>query len=63
MSKMREQPWGKDLVLVAVTGWGQEEARRDSKAAGFDAHLVKPVDYPALMELLASRAPSRSVPT
>jgi signal transduction histidine kinase len=53
--KMREQPWGKDLLLVAVTGWGQEKARRDSRAAGFDAHMVKPVDYPALMKFLASR--------
>ncbi len=52
--RIREQPWGKTMVLVAVTGWGQEEDRRKSKDAGFDAHMVKPVDYAALMKLLAS---------
>ncbi|MDQ3776004.1 MAG: PAS domain S-box protein [Pseudomonadota bacterium] len=51
--RIREQPWGKTMVLIALTGWGQEEDRRKSKAAGFDVHLVKPVDYGALMELLA----------
>ena len=49
---MREQPWGKELVIVAVSGWGQEEDRRKSREAGFDAHLVKPVDYATLRELL-----------
>jgi CheY-like chemotaxis protein len=52
--KVRQQPWGKNVVLVAVTGWGQEEDRQKSRRAGFEAHLVKPVDYAALMELLAS---------
>ena len=40
-------------VLVALTGWGQEEDRRKAKAAGFDAHLVKPVDHDALTRLIA----------
>jgi len=40
-------------VLVALTGWGQEEDRRKAKAAGFDAHLVKPVDHDALTKLIA----------
>ena len=52
--KIREQPSGKDMTLVAVTGWGQEEDRRRARGAGFDLHMVKPVDYPALMDLLAS---------
>ncbi len=52
--RIREQPWGKTMVLVAVTGWGQDEDRRKSKDAGFDAHLVKPVDFGALMKLLAA---------
>ena len=52
--RIREQPWGKDLVLVALTGWGQEEDRHRSREAGFDAHMVKPVDHDALMKLLAS---------
>ena len=37
---IRQQAWGKDMLLVALTGWGQEEDRRQSLAAGFDAHLV-----------------------
>jgi CheY-like chemotaxis protein len=44
------------MVLVALTGWGQEEDRRKTKDAGFDHHLTKPVDYDALMQLLVSRA-------
>jgi PAS domain S-box-containing protein len=51
--RIREQPWGKSMVLVALTGWGQEEDRRQSKEAGFDHHMVKPVDFAALMGLLA----------
>ena len=51
--RIREQPWGKDMVLIALTGWGQDEDRRRSKAAGFDEHMVKPVDYEALMAVLA----------
>ena len=52
--RIREQPWGKDMVLVAVTGWGQEEDRRRSQEAGFNAHLVKPVDPAALQQMLAA---------
>ena len=50
--RIREQPWGKKMVIVAVTGWGQEEDRRQSKEAGFDHHVVKPVDYGLLSRLL-----------
>jgi PAS domain S-box-containing protein len=53
--RIREQPWGKTIVLVALTGWGQEEDRRRTVEAGFDAHMVKPVDPTALMKLLASQ--------
>jgi PAS domain S-box-containing protein len=52
--RMREKPWGKDLLLVALTGWGQEEDRRRSEDAGFDTHLVKPADQVVLMSLLAA---------
>lgn len=52
--RIREQPWGKEIVLVALTGWGQEEDRRLSKEAGFDHHMVKPLDFAALTEILAS---------
>jgi PAS domain S-box-containing protein len=51
---VREQPWGKDIVIIALTGWGQEDDRRRSKAAGFDGHLVKPVDYDKLLALLSA---------
>jgi signal transduction histidine kinase/ActR/RegA family two-component response regulator len=57
--KIREQCSGK-VVLVAMTGWGQEEDKRKSSEAGFDFHLVKPVDLDDLEELLASlEAPDR----
>ena len=46
------------MVLVALTGWGQEEDRRESREAGFDAHMVKPVDYAALTKLLAELQPA-----
>jgi signal transduction histidine kinase/ActR/RegA family two-component response regulator len=51
--RIREQSWGKDVILVAMSGWGKENDRVKSSAAGFDAHLVKPVDYAALMQVLA----------
>jgi CheY-like chemotaxis protein len=50
--RLREMPEGRDVLLVAQTGWGQEEDRRRTKAAGFDAHLAKPVDVAALMRLI-----------
>jgi PAS domain S-box-containing protein len=52
--RIRNEPWGKDVVLVALTGWGQEEDRQQSRDAGFDAHMVKPVDHEALEGFLAS---------
>ncbi|HJW50479.1 MAG TPA: PAS domain S-box protein [Burkholderiaceae bacterium] len=51
--RVRELPWGADTMLIALTGWGQEDDRRRSQEAGFDAHLVKPVDHAQLMQLLA----------
>jgi len=58
--KIREQPWGKGLILVAVTGWGQPEDRDRSKEAGFDTHIVKPVDHDQLMKLLAELLPAKN---
>jgi len=52
--RLRERPWGAALLIVALTGWGQEEDRQRSLEAGFDTHLVKPVDHDLLMRLLAS---------
>ena len=50
--RIREQPWGKDIIMLALTGWGQDDDRRRSLEAGFNGHLVKPVDYDKLLELL-----------
>jgi len=50
--RVREQPWGKDIRIIALTGWGQEDDRRKSEEAGFNGHLVKPVDYDKLLALL-----------
>ncbi len=52
--RIREHAWGAPMLIVALTGWGQEEDRRKSRDAGFDHHLVKPVDLAALKRLLAS---------
>jgi CheY-like chemotaxis protein len=52
--RLDEQPWGRDIVLIAVTGWGQTEDKQRTLEAGFDHHLVKPVDPAALAALLAS---------
>ena len=53
--RVRQQPWSKGMVIVALTGWGQEDDRRRSKEAGFDHHLVKPVEIMALQQLLSER--------
>ena len=50
--RIRSEPWGKDMILVALTGWGQDEDRDRSKEAGFDHHLVKPVLSSALEPIL-----------
>jgi signal transduction histidine kinase len=54
--RMRQQPWGRDALLVAVTGWGQESDLERSREAGFDHHLVKPVAPNMLRALLAAHA-------
>jgi len=51
--KLRHEPWGKQIFLVALTGWGQDEDRVNSRDAGFDGHVVKPVELAALLEMLA----------
>ena len=60
-AKIRAQPWGKDIILIAVTGWGQADDRRKSKEAGFNGHLVKPVKHDDIMKVLAEvEMPGRS---
>jgi PAS domain S-box-containing protein len=55
--RIRSHAWGKGMVIVALTGWGQEHDRRSTREAGFDAHLVKPVDYGDLLQLLTALLP------
>jgi len=50
--RIRDNPRHKGVVLVAVTGWSHAPDRQRSQAAGFDHHLAKPVDIPALLALL-----------
>lgn len=53
--QVRAQPWGGQPLLVAATGWGQEEDRRKATEVGFDVHLTKPFDPVVLVDLLAQR--------
>ncbi|MBK8019052.1 MAG: response regulator [Betaproteobacteria bacterium] len=50
--RVRAAPWGRDVLLVAITGWGRPDDRAQSQAAGFDLHLVKPVDLDVIESLL-----------
>jgi CheY-like chemotaxis protein len=52
---IRRKPWGADIQIVALTGWGQEQDRQSTREAGFDGHLVKPVDMSALDDFLSRR--------
>jgi two-component system CheB/CheR fusion protein len=48
--RIRAQPWGTGMLLIAITGWGQPEDKREASAAGFDMHFTKPVD-PQVLEM------------
>ena len=52
--RIREQPWGKAVVMIALTGWSQDGDKRRSNEAGFDHHLVKPIDPEVLEQLLVT---------
>jgi signal transduction histidine kinase/PleD family two-component response regulator len=52
--RIRQQRWGKQMILVALTGWGQEQDKQRAIAAGFDRHFTKPVDPADLEQLLAN---------
>jgi PAS domain S-box-containing protein len=58
---VRAQPWSERVTVVALTGWGQDTDRRRTSEAGFDDHLVKPVDPEKVLGLVAS-LPSRPAP-
>ena len=59
--RLRREPWGKRMCLIAVTGWSEESDRARSGEVGFDHHLVKPLDLALLAELLSGlEQPARS---
>jgi PAS domain S-box-containing protein len=53
-TRIRREPWGRQMMLVAVTGWGQEDHKRKAYSAGFDEHFTKPMDPRHLRSLFAS---------
>jgi CheY-like chemotaxis protein len=57
---LRSSSWGREMLLVAVTGWGQEEDQRRSAEAGFDLHMTKPVD-PLVLERFLDSIPRASI--
>jgi signal transduction histidine kinase len=59
--RIRSEAWGRDLLIVALTGWGQPQDRGRTAAAGFDAHLVKPVGEAELLEVLNDRTLRREM--
>lgn len=59
--RLRDLPELGSPVLIAMTGYGQEEDRKRSREAGFDHHLVKPVDFDALCSILRSGASHQNV--
>jgi CheY-like chemotaxis protein len=50
--KIRQQPWGETVQIIAMTGWGQAEDRQRSKAAGINDHLVKPIEIAKLSRVM-----------
>jgi PAS domain S-box-containing protein len=54
--KIREQPWGRDMLLIALSGWGQRDDRRRTREAGFTHHLIKPLDLAELAAVMKSAA-------
>ena len=51
---LRREPWGPNIQLIAMTGWGQESDRQRALAAGFDLHLIKPIDLDVLESLISN---------
>jgi len=61
--ELRTRPWAQRLVLFALTGWGQPEDQARSRRAGFDAHVVKPLDFRSVEELIAGARSDNAMPT
>jgi PAS domain S-box-containing protein len=60
--RMRLEAWGRNAVLIALTGWGQEQDKQAARAAGFDEHLTKPVDPDAVERVLAGLLKDNQAP-
>ena len=58
--RIRDHPWGKGMIIVALTGYGQVIDERRFHDAGFDAHLAKPVDIEVLVTLIGRSPPSQT---
>jgi signal transduction histidine kinase/ActR/RegA family two-component response regulator len=58
---IRQRPYGNDIVLIATTGWGQGSDRQRSSDAGFDHHLVKPIDPDELTQILNALVPAEPI--
>lgn len=58
--QMRRTPWGAKALIVALSGWGQDQDRAKSKEAGFDHHLVKPIGSGAVLEVIGEKKGDRS---
>jgi CheY-like chemotaxis protein len=52
--RMRSEPWGKNVLLVAQSGWGQPDDVRQCREAGFNYHLTKPIDFQKLKEFFVA---------
>jgi PAS domain S-box-containing protein len=55
--RIRNQTWGHNMVIVAATGWGQDDDRRRTHEAGFNHHMVKPLDIDTLIKIIAAIEP------
>jgi CheY-like chemotaxis protein len=60
--ELRTRPWAQGLVLFALTGWGQPEDKARARQAGFDAHVVKPLDFSSVEELIARAHSENEMP-
>jgi PAS domain S-box-containing protein len=58
--RLRREPWGQNILLIALTGWAQDEDRQRTKEAGFDVHLAKPASPVVILDLLSGQGPAGS---
>jgi CheY-like chemotaxis protein len=58
-ARLKQQPWGNSVFLIALTGWGRDDDVHRTRSAGFDQHLVKPLEIDRLIDLLAKRPRGR----